>query len=33
MNENIDRAILACGAGLRQGGNTDHMWSPSLEAT
>jgi len=33
MNENIDRAILACGVGLRQGGNTDHMWSPGLEAT
>jgi len=32
MQENIDRAVLACAAAVRQGGNTYQMWSPSLES-
>ena len=32
MQTNIDRAILSCRAGLKQGGDTDQMWSPSLRA-
>lgn len=31
MHENIDRAVLACRAGMKRGGDTDHMWSPGLE--
>jgi hypothetical protein len=31
MHENIDRAVLACRAGMKQGGDTDLMWSPSLD--
>lgn len=32
MNENIDRAVMACKVGKKRGGDTDQMWSPSLEA-
>ena len=32
MHENIDRAVLACRAGMKRGGDTDQTWSPGLEA-
>lgn len=31
LHENIDRAVLAGRFGMRQGGDTDQMWAPSLE--
>lgn len=31
MHENIDRAVLACRASMKRGGDTDHLRSPGLE--